>query len=61
MTCDCVCRVTASSEAQLLCQIKRWDRRSKRVPIISYEGNVNSSTKLQLGVDHAEALVFCGG
>eukprot|EP00246_Nothoceros_aenigmaticus_P003965 TRINITY_DN1520_c0_g1_i1.p1 TRINITY_DN1520_c0_g1~~TRINITY_DN1520_c0_g1_i1.p1 ORF type:complete len:150 (+),score=10.02 TRINITY_DN1520_c0_g1_i1:458-907(+) len=42
-------------------QVKRWDRRNTRVPICSYEGNVNSSTMVQLGVDHAEALLFSGG
>ncbi|WOG81534.1 hypothetical protein DCAR_0100685 [Daucus carota subsp. sativus] len=43
-------------------QIKLYDQRMvQRGAVQSYEGNVNSHTKIQLGVDPSENFVASGG
>lgn len=41
-------------------QIKLYDRRLMRGAIQSYEGNINSHSRLQLGVDPSETMVMSG-
>ncbi|KAG6788087.1 hypothetical protein POTOM_004140 [Populus tomentosa] len=45
-----------------LAMIKLYDQRmTKRGAVQSYEGHVNSHTRLQLGVDQSERFVMAGG
>ncbi|KAJ8567405.1 hypothetical protein K7X08_019613 [Anisodus acutangulus] len=41
--------------------IKLYDRRLMRGPIQSYEGNKNSHSRIQLGVDPSETIIMSGG
>lgn len=59
--CCYVLVVYALFQCILSVQIKLYDHRQiQKGPVQSYEGNVNSHTRIELGVDPSERVVMSG-